>query len=470
MTLINKQTIGLSLGLFALIVPVCIPLDGLSLAGQITLGIFLMAGIFWIMEPIPIFATSVLIILLQVFFLSDQGLLTERLAHDVETPYTLQSYKDFYGTLASPIIILFLGGFSLAASAVKYGLDRSLTRLLLKPFGTKPQYVCLGLMISTAVLSAFMSNTATTAMMITTIFPIIAKLDKADPFKKAVALSIPIGANIGGIATPIGTPPNAIALAALREQGIEIAFSTWMLLTVPLVAVMLIIAWRFLLILFPPTTQCFAIHIDGKLNKSPAAIGAYLVFAVTVLLWITEKVHGISSTVIAFIPIASLPALKVLDKKEIRGFSWEVLWLVAGGISLGLSLKNTGLASWIIHLINWESLSGFGLLAIFGFVGFAIANLVSHTVSATILIPLAVGLGVSGIAGDTFDIQTSIIIIGVIVSFSMILPISTPPNAITMSTGIIATKDMAKTGIIIGIFGFIGTLLYGLLFWPILLG
>lgn len=465
---LNKHTLGLIFGIVALIIPQWIPLDGLNPAGQLALGIFLMAGVFWIMEPIPIFATSMLIILLQVFLLSDQGILASSLAHN-NSGYTPQSYKDFYGTLASPIIILFLGGFSMAAAAVKYGLDRSLTCVLLKPFGNKPQYVCLGLMLSTAVLSAFMSNTATTAMMITVILPIITQLDKQDPFKKVVALSIPIGANIGGIATPIGTPPNAIALAALRAQGIEIAFSTWMMLAIPLVAVMLIIAWRLLLFLFPPATQSFNIQLETKLNRSPAAIGAYLIFGATVLLWITEKLHGISSTIIAFLPIATLPALKILDKQDIRGFAWEVLWLVAGGISLGLSLKHTGLATWLIHLVNWDNLGGLGLLLVFGLVGFTVANLVSHTVSATILIPLAIGLGLSGVAGESFDMQTSIVIIGVIVSFSMILPISTPPNAIAMSTGMIETQDMAKTGLWIGVFGFIGTLLCGILYWPIIL-
>ena len=460
---LNKKVIGTVLGIAALILPQFLALEGLEPAGQLALGIFLMAGIFWICEPIPIFATSLMIILLQVFLLSDKGLFAGSLA---DSGYIPQSYKEFYGTMASPIIILFLGGFSLAAAAVKFGLDRNLTRILLKPFGAKPQYVCLGLMVSTATLSAFMSNTATTAMMITVVLPIIAVLDKNDPFKRVVALAIPIGANIGGIATPIGTPPNAIALAALREQGIDIAFSTWMMLAVPLVVVMLIIAWRVLLFLFPPATDKFEINFDSKVNKSPAAILSYVVFAVTVLLWITEKLHGISSTVVAFIPIAALPALSILDKKDIRGFSWEVLWLVAGGISLGLSLEHTGLASWIIDLVNWSSFGAIGLIVVFGIVGYVVANLISHTVSATILIPLAVGLGVAGVAAE-FNMGISIVTIGIIVSLAMILPISTPPNAIAISTGVIETKDMAKSGIIIGAIGFVVTLLCSLLYWPL---
>lgn len=462
----KKQLIGLILGLAALIGPQFLAIEGLSTAGQMTLGIFLMAGIFWIFEPIPIFATSVVVILLQVFCLSDRGVFADLLAADGYQP---QSYKDFYETMASPIIILFLGGFSLAAAAVKYGLDRTLTRFLLKPFGDKPSFVCLGLMLSTAILSAFMSNTATTAMMITVVLPIIAQLDPKDPFKKVVTLSIPIGANIGGIATPIGTPPNAIALGALREQGIDIAFSTWMFLAVPLVFVMLLVAWRLLLLLFPPATDRFQIKFAAKINTTPAAIGTYILFSVTVLLWVTEKLHGISSTVVAFIPIALLPALSILDKKDIRGFSWEVLWLVAGGISLGLSLKHTGLATWIIDLVDWGSLGGFGLLFVFGLVGFFVANLISNTVSATLLVPLAVGLGVTGAAGADFNMAVSIVTIGVIVSFSMTLPISTPPNAIAMSTEMIETRDMAKVGLLVGIVGFAGTLVCALFFWPIIL-
>ncbi|MFU8848417.1 MAG: SLC13 family permease [Opitutales bacterium] len=462
---LNKQNFALLLGLVGLIAPMLLPLEGLNFAGQITLGIFLMAAIFWLLEPIPIFATSVLVILLQVFFLSGQGLLGDYLGQ-IEG-YSPQSFRDFYGTLASPIIILFLGGFSLAAASVKYGLDRSLTRWLLRPFGSRSQYVCLGLMVATATLSAFMSNTATTAMMITVVIPIIAQLDKADPFRKVVALCIPFAANIGGIATPIGTPPNAIALAALREHGIEITFSTWMMAAVPLVAVMLLLAWRLLLWIFPPATERFEVKFEGSLDKSPAAIGAYLVFGLTVLLWVTEALHGISSTVVAFIPIALLPALSVLDKRDIRGFSWEVLWLVAGGISLGLSLEQTGLAAWLVDLVNWGALNGFMLFVVFGAVGFGLALFISNTVSATILVPLAVGLGLSGAAGLEFNMTILILVIAVTVSFPMVLPISTPPNAIAMSTGIIQTKDMARSGMLIGLCGFAVTLTFGVFYFPL---
>ena len=462
----NKfKTIGSALiGLLLLCFPSVIGMDGLSPAGQITLGIFLMAGTYWILEPIPIFATSLLVIFLQVLLLSDQGLIS----FDPNV-YELENYKTFYGTLANPIIILFLGGFSLATAAVKYGLDQRLTKVLLKPFGSNPSAVCLGMMLSTALLSAFMSNTATTAMMMTMVVPVIMAMKQGDPFQKGIALSIPVAANIGGIATPIGSPPNAIALTALREQGVNLTFSSWMVLAVPLVIIMLILAWRILLFLFPPSGKSIEIDFKSQFTWSKQAITTAVIFGITILLWITEKLHGVSSNVVAFFPITFLPALGILRKADIRRYSWEVLWLVAGGISMGISLKNTGLAEWLIGLIAWESLGTVGIVAIFVTVAYSVANLVSNTVTATLLIPLATGLGISGIMGPEFPLAPIIVLIGIIVSFSMMLPISTPPNAIATSTGMIQTKDMAKTGALVGLAAIVLCSLSYFLFWPLIL-
>jgi solute carrier family 13 (sodium-dependent dicarboxylate transporter), member 2/3/5 len=464
----TRQWIGLVLGLLALATIPFFDFETLSLAGKINLAIFVMAGIFWILEPIPIYATSVLVIFLQVLLLSDKSPLVQALSPEQLSAFPVQKYTDFYNSLSNPIIMLFLGGFALASAAVKFRLDKNLTRVLLKPFGKKPEHVTLGLMLVTGTLSAFMSNTATTAMMITVVIPIVMGLKTDDPFRKAVALAIPVGANIGGIATPIGTPPNAIALSALAKNGIHIPFSTWMIMMIPLVIVMILVAWRALLFFFPPNIKSFELEMTEKFDRSPKAICAYLVFGLTVLLWVTEKIHGISSNVVAFLPIAMLPSLGVIHKNDIRSFSWDVLWLMAGGISLGLSLKTTGLASWMVNLVDWTSLGGFGLVAIFGLVGFIIANLVSHTVSATILIPLAVSLTSAGTVGEGFNSVVGIITVGIIVSFSMLLPISTPPNAIAMSTNMVETKDLVVVGAVVGVVSFVLTLLCGQFYWPLI--
>ncbi len=533
-----KTLIGLVLGLAAFLMAILNPLPGLSLAGSIALGIFLMAAVFWILEPIPIYATSMLVILLQVMLLSSQGLIFsvrnvptvvlrettgefdflapasaisgEGFVYQKDADNALRqiaveqlnianaewitirsetidpslpliqdanhraitggaySYSKFYATLASPIIMLFLGGFALAASAVKFGLDKNLTRVLLKPFGSQPSSVCLGLMLCTGALSAFMSNTATTAMMMTVALPIVGSLPKADPFRKGVALAIPVAANIGGIATPIGTPPNAVALAALRDSGISISFASWMAMATPFAVILLIVAWRLVLWLFKPETDRFEINIKGKFQTSPKAIIAYLVFAGTILLWLTEKLHGISTSMVAFIPVALLPAFGVLDKKDIRGFSWEVLWLVAGGISLGLSMKDTGLASWLIGQVSWHSFGGLGVVIAFGLCGYILSNLISNTVTATIITPLAITVGVALSSQGGFNLVSAIVAITVMVSCSMILAISTPPNAIAMSCGIIDTKDLARSGLLVGLIGIVLAILMHLLYWPML--
>ncbi len=533
----TKKWIALAAGLLALLLPLVITLPGLSLAGHITLGIFLMAAVFWMFEPIPIFATSVVIIFLQVGVFSTQGPLMrlaqpesvaaqpavdgawslpvsalgqggavfsmapkkalkryeiENLAetdgrvtfkaHGVSdktrfvkdathwrTGYPETNYTTFFNTLAHPIIILFLGGFLLASAAVKYNLEKNLTRILLKPFGSRPKSILFGLMLVTALLSAFMSNTATTAMMITVVLPIIAQLKPGDKFRTGVALSIPVAANIGGIATPIGTPPNAVAIAALANKGHHIAFSTWMVIAVPLVLIALVFAWRLLLVLFPASTDRVEMKMEGTFDQSFRAKILYVVFALTVLLWVTEKLHGISSSAIAFLPVAILPAFGVVGKEDIRGLSWEVLWLVAGGISLGISLKETGLAAWMIAQVPWGNLGTIGMLAVFALVSIIMANFVSHTVTATLLVPLAISLASTGLIDPGSTLMITAVVIAIGSSMGMSLPISTPPNAIAISTGMVETPQMARVGIIIAVVGFFLVLAMAWLFWPILL-
>ena len=543
----NKtQLIGLFSGILALLITSFIPIPDLPIPARITLGILVLAATFWLTEPVPIFATSMIIILLQVLLLSDNGLLSRPElnslpTHKIEafgtkegfywipldsvtikdnktvvfkqdsngsyTPvligavdglskkkanymiarssellpndtiaahteswrisYTPTKYKTFYGTLANPIIILFLGGFALATAVVKFNIDQSITKVLLRPFGARPAHVALGLMLVTALLSAFMSNTATTAMMMAIILPIALQQNEEDPFRKLVALCIPVGANIGGMITPIGTPPNAIALGALNNQGINISFSNWMLMATPIALVMLFIAWRILLILFPPATKEFKLNFTGKFQRNHYSISTVIIFSITVFLWLTEKLHGISSKVVAFLPVALLPALGVLSVKDIRNFSWEVLWLVAGGISLGISIQETGLASWILSKVHWEELTSLGLVLVFAITSYAISNFVSHTVATTIIIPLAVGLGPEVIKNIDFNMPATVITIALISSFAMILPISTPPNAIAMSSGLIQSKDMIRTGLIIGIIGSTIVMLASQLYLPL---
>ena len=456
------KTTGLFLGIIGFCIPLLMNFQGLSLAGHIAMSIFLLAAVFWMFETITIYSTSILVIFSQVLLLSTEGIID----FSGVAGYDPQSYTQFIGTLANPIIILFLGGFVLADAAVKYDFDKNLTRILLSPFGNRTSTIMLGLMAVTAALSAFMSNTATTAMMITVIIPIIAKMDKGDPARIGIALSVPFAANIGGIATPIGTPPNAVVIAALNQQGLAVAFGSWMLYALPLAIVMLLVAWQVLLRLHPPATEFVALDLDTKLQKSSHAILLYVTFGITVLLWVTEGFHGIKSSIVALLPVVVLTLSSAFSKQDIRKLPWEVLWLIAGGIALGISMKDTGLASWLVGGIAWGDLSSMMVLVVFGAVTLIMSNFLSNTVTASLLIPLALTLVTSGALDGTFGMLLVGLVIALSASFAMILPISTPPNAIAESTGVLKTKHMLLSGSIIGVIGLILVLLLSVFYWP----
>ncbi len=368
--------------------------------------------------------------------------------------------KGIMATTADPIIFLFLGGFFLAAASTKYRLDLNLARVLLKPFGTNPKYVMLGLMIITAVFSMFMSNTATAAMMLAIVAPVLAMFDVNDRGRMAFALSIPVAANVGGIGTPIGTPPNAIALKAIQDMGLDVSFAKWMMFGVPFVVVMILFSWFLLIKLCPITRTELKLDMGGQFLKTPKAFIVYITFAVTVLLWVFGDLVGLDSNTIAIIPIATFAVTGVITAKDFNSMGWDVLWLVAGGFALGLALQDTSLASDLINAIPFASWPFLILMIGACFICIAMSTFMSNTAMAALLMPImaAVGGGLMAAAPDAGGI-TGGVCIGLLVSvalaasLAMALPISTPPNALAYATGMVDTKNMAIPGIIIGIVG-----------------
>ncbi len=380
--------------------------------------------------------------------------------------YAAPGYATFFAAMADPIIILFLGGCLLADASVKYRLDRALTTLFLRPLGDNPRLIVLGLLVATATLSAFMSNTATTAMMMTVVLPLLAGLPARDPLRVTLVLAIPIGANIGGIATPIGTPPNAIALAALSRTGAGVSFGTWVLMALPVVGVTLGLSWLVLLKLYPPQTAALRLELGGGFERSGRALGLYAVFGLTALLWFTENQHGISSNIVAFLPVVALPMFGIVGKKEIHALPWDVFWLMAGGISLGTAIKSTGLAEWMVGQVNWTTLGGFAVVVGLAAASFLLANFLSHTVTVTLLAPLAVSVGSAVGRSAGFDLTTALVAVAVASSYGMTLPISTPPNAIAMGSGELQTPHLVRAGGLIGLAGMGWVVLLARFYWP----
>ena len=367
--------------------------------------------------------------------------------------------KSIFATFADPIIILFLGGFFLADAATKFRLDINLARVLLKPFGTNPKYVLLGLMSVTALFSMFMSNTATAAMMLALLTPVLALFKPEDRGRAAFALCIPIGANVGGIGTPIGTPPNAIALKFMQENGWNVTFGDWMVFGVPFVIIMLLIGWFILLKMFPIDQKSLdlAKEMKGKFMTTPKAWVVYITFIVTILLWVIPKqYHGLDANSVAIVPIAVFSVTGVITKKDLKSMSWDVLWLVAGGFALGVALGETKLASDLINSIPFAEWNSMALIVGSSLICLFMATFMSHTATAALLMPIMASVAAGMVAGGSMDAPGAIgllVTIAFASSLGMALPISTPPNAMAYATGHVEQKGMAISGTILCLIG-----------------
>ena len=378
---------------------------------------------------------------------------------------TFVSYKSIMATFADPVIMLFLGGFILAIASTKVGMDVQLARVLLKPFGKKSEFVLLGFLMVIGIFSMFMSNTATAAMMLTFLAPVLKTLPPDGKGRIALALAIPIAANLGGIGTPIGTPPNAIAFQYLNDSlHLDVGFGDWALRMIPYVLVMLFIAWLVLLKLYPFKQKTIELKIEGAHEKTWRTYVVWITFAVTILLWMTEQLTGLNSNVVAMIPVGVFCVTGIITKDDLKEINWSVLWMVAGGFALGLALTSTGLAEHLVTSIPFGEWLPIAVILVSGFIGYFISNFISNTAAASLIVPILCAVGVG--MGETLDPLggSKTLLIGAVLctSLAMLFPISTPPNALAHSTGLVTTKDMTKVGIIIGIIGFI--LGYAMLF------
>ena len=444
----------------------CVPtsffgIDALTVVQQRVIALLVFAALMWMFEIIPNWTTSILIIVIALLTVSDKGI-----GLFCNPDYgQLVSYKRIMSAFADPVVMLFLGGFVLAIMAEKYGLDVTLAKSLLSVFGTNPKMVLLGFLIIISVFSMFMSNTATAAMMLAFLAPVLSKLPSDDRGKVGLALSIPIAANLGGIGTPIGTPPNATAKGYLEQAGVDVSFGDWCVHMIPYVIIMILLAWVVLLFFFPFKTKKLVLEIPENTRKKDwKTVLVWVTFIVTILLWATEQIHHISSNVVALIPLAVFTMTGLFGKEEIKEISWTVLWLVAGGFALGYLMQDSGLAKVMINAIPFGDMSVVLVLVVSGLVCYGLSNFISHSATAALLIPILIvvaqGMADPSAASNASFLamggsQAMIIFVATCASVAMLFPISTPPNAIACSTGLVETKDMAKVGIIIGVVGLV---------------
>ncbi len=439
-------------------------LDGLTVIQQRVIAIFAFATLMWVLEVVPSWATSVAIIGLMLVFTSDSGI---KWMCNPDEVGKLLSYKSIMATFADPVIMLFIGGFILAIAATKTGLDAQLAKVLLKPFGTKSDNVLLGFLLITGLFSMFVSNTATAAMMLTFLTPVFKQLPPEGKGRIAMALSIPIAANLGGMGTPIGTPPNTIAMKYLNDpEGLNLGlgFGQWMMFMLPLVALLLFISWMLLRWMFPFSQKTVELKIDGGMKKDVRTYIVIVTFALTVLLWLLDTVTGINSYTVALIPFVVFALTGVITRADLEEINWSVIWMVAGGFALGYGLNASGLAALAVESIPFGGFSPILILILSGAICYVLSNFISNSATAALLMPiLAV---VCGAMGDKLDAigGTPTVLIGVAIAASsaMVLPISTPPNALAFATNLVQQKQMAKIGLIVGVISMVlgYTLLY----------
>ena len=429
-----------------------------TLTQQRVIAIFVFTAMMWILEVIPTWTTSVVAIVSILLTTSNKGL---GFLIAKENIGAMTNYKDVMAAFADPVIMLFLGGFVLAFAATKVGLDVQLAKVMLKPFGTNPKTVLLGVLLVIGIFSMFMSNTATAAMMLTFLTPVLATLPKDGGGRISLALAIPIAANIGGMGTPIGTPPNAIALGALQDAGYAITFAGWMLRMVPYVILMLVFAWVLLMKLYPFKAKSIELKIEGQEVKATPfqKYVVWVTFALTIILWVGEQWFKINSNIVAMIPFAVFSATGIMKAKHLEHINWAVLWMVAGGFALGTALNQTGLASTLIKTIPFASWNALVVMLVGGFICYFLSNFISNSASANLVVPILIVVGKAMAGNPNFEslggVPAMIIGVAICASLAMCLPVSTPPNALAHSTGMITTKQMATVGIIMGVVGLV---------------
>jgi solute carrier family 13 (sodium-dependent dicarboxylate transporter), member 2/3/5 len=396
--------------------------------------VFTLAAISWASRPIPLFATSLVVVVASILLLAEEGGLA---------PAGGISAQHFLEPFGSNIIMLFFGGLVLSSAMSRHALDRAIATHLLRRFAARPLHLIYAVMGISAFLSMWMSNTATTAMMLAIVGSLLRDVAKQDRFGIGLVLAVAMGANIGGVGTPIGTPPNAIALAALRGSGYEVTFLRWMIMAVPLALLLLAIAGAVIYRLYRPSTeQTLTRDAEASgLSRSGWATLGVLILAIAG--WLTSGWHAVPDGVVALGAAMLLAALGLVGKEQIKEIDWTVLILMWGGLSLGAAMQSTGLVDHVAEL-PFRDLPNFLLAGVVVGIALGLSTFISNTATAALLVPLVLALAVP-------EEGLLVVVTALACSFAMVLPVSTPPNALLFSTERLQVSDIARVGAIMAL-------------------
>ncbi len=436
------------------------PLPGMPESARAALAIVVLAAALWVSEAIPAFAVALLVIGLQVVVLGRPGgVLTA--ADD------LQAWENFVKPWASPPMWLFFGGLVLARAARRTEIDSQVAGAVLGLTRGRPVLLLPALMGVTFVFSMFMSNTATCAMMLTVLTPALAGLPANSAVSRSLLLGVAFAANLGGMGTIIGSPPNAIGAGFLEQWG-GITFLRWMALGLPPALLLFAVIWFLLSRPLRSEKAVLELHLaspeSGAESEATAVWQRWLtllVFILTIGLWMTGTWHGAPTAVVSFLPIVSLSMIGVIRAKDIRKIHWDVLILLAGGLSLGVGIEVSGLAAWTGDQLQQMQFHPWLMVLALCYVAAIASNLMSNTAAANILLPI--GVVVAEAAGDALSPAAVVVPVALSCSIAMALPISTPPNALVFASGRLGARDFLPGGLCALLLGPLLALIWGFL-------
>jgi sodium-dependent dicarboxylate transporter 2/3/5 len=351
------------------------------------------------------------------------------------------------GWVADPVLALFFGGFALGAAASRHGIDAWVAAAALALSGGSRRRLLALVMAATAVLSMWMSNIAAAAMMLAALRPLLRGRGPDDDGRSALLLGVAMAANLGGMSTPIGSGPNAIAIAAL-EPRVRITFVQWMSFATPLMLVALAVSLALIAVLHRVGGRFDAPRLQAT-PRSGRARGLIVVFALAVGAWLTEPLHGVPAPLVALAVAAVLFGMGWLSGGDLGRIDWSTLILIAGGLVLGRLADASGLVAVLAERAAGLDLSP--ALRVTGLVALAatMSALMSNTASAALLIALVAGLGLP---------PSSAVLIAIGTAFGVPFAISTPPNAMAVGEGLPA-RELLRVGLPLML---LGTLLVGL--------
>ena len=449
----SGRWIGLLLGpLLALGLQALAPPEGLAAEAWWVVSLAVLMVTWWVTEAIPIAATA----LLPLVLLPLSGAATMRGAG---APY------------GDPIIFLFIGGFILAAAVERWRLHERIALSIASRAGGRPAALVAGFMIASALLSMWISNTATTLMLTPIAIGAASALNaggKPDlALGGALVLGVAHAATIGGVGTPVGTPTNLIAIGFLERAGEEIAFIDWMSLAVPMLLVMLPLAWLFLSLPLFGRKHDAADAVAKVISDALASLGRVTmpelrvaaVFACVALAWMFRPMlnelpglGGLSDPVVAIIGALALflvPSGRgqgeaLMNWRTAERIPWGIVILFGGGLSLAAAMETTGLAQWIGDWIaGLDGVSAIGLIAILVIVTILVSELASNVATLTSMLPVLAAVA----AATDAPLLPLAFPVAIAASFAFMLPVATAPNAIAYSSGVVTLKRMLSVGI-----------------------